>query len=134
MALGPYARQVSHHLPSHTSSNFMADNPVIFQKKKKKKRSCQASPIPKSVNKLTDESLDGKASIATETQIKVVYTQETSAPKPQMSAVRLPFVMFPKEEFVFYTDSQPVFRLFPHLEAAVLPKNKTTIFHLLSKL
>ena len=103
------------------------------KKKKKEKKSCQASPIPKSVNKLTDESSDGKASIVTETQIKVVYTQETSAQNLQMTAVGMPFVMFPKEEFVFYTDSQHVVRLFPHLEAAVLPKNKTTIFHLLSK-
>ena len=42
--------------------------------------------------------------------------------------------MFADEEFSLYSDSQYVVRLFPHIETAVLPENKTTIFHLLTKL
>ena len=40
--------------------------------------------------------------------------------------------MFTDEEFNLYSDSQYVVRLIPHIETAVLPKNKTTIFHLLT--
>ena len=42
--------------------------------------------------------------------------------------------MLAEEEFNLYSDSQYVVRLFPHIETAVLPKNKTTIFYLLTKL
>ena len=42
--------------------------------------------------------------------------------------------MFAEEKFNLYSDSQYVVRLFPHTEIAVLPENKTTIFHLLTKL
>ena len=42
--------------------------------------------------------------------------------------------MFADEEFNLYSDSQYIVRLFPHIETAVLPENKTTIFHLLTKL
>ena len=42
--------------------------------------------------------------------------------------------MFTDEKFNFYSDSQYIVRLFPHIETAVLPKNKTAIFHLLTKL
>ena len=42
--------------------------------------------------------------------------------------------MFAEQEFNFYSDSQYVVKLFPHIETAVLPKNKFTIFYLLTKL
>ena len=42
--------------------------------------------------------------------------------------------MFADEEFNLYSDSQYIVRLFPHIETAVLPENKTTIFHFLSNL
>ena len=42
--------------------------------------------------------------------------------------------MFADEEFNLYSDSQYVVGLFTHIETAVLPENKATIFHLLTKL
>ena len=42
--------------------------------------------------------------------------------------------MFADEKFNLYSDSQYIVRLFPHIETAVLPENKTTVFYLLSKL
>ena len=42
--------------------------------------------------------------------------------------------MFADEEFNLYSDSQYIARLFLHIETAVLPENKTTTFHLLTKL
>ena len=42
--------------------------------------------------------------------------------------------MFTDKKFNLYSDSQYIVRLFPHIETAVLPENKTTIFHLLTKL
>lgn len=56
----------------------MADDPVIFQKKKKR---CQASPIPKAVNNFTGESSNGKASIVTKTQTKSVICPRNLSPK-----------------------------------------------------
>ena len=41
--------------------------------------------------------------------------------------------MFTDKKFNLYSNSQYVVRLFPHIETAVLPENKT-IFHLLTKL
>ena len=60
--------------------------------------------------------------------------EETSAQRAEITAVTEAFAMFPNEKFKLYSDSQYIVRLFPHIETAVLPENKTTIFHLLSKL
>ena len=42
--------------------------------------------------------------------------------------------MFAEEQFNLYSDSQYVVRPFPHIETAVPAKNKTAIFHLLTRL
>ena len=65
---------------------------------------------------------------------KVLKTQKTSAQRAEITAVIEAFAMFADEEFNLYSDSQYVVRLFTHIETAVLPENKTTIFHLLSNL
>lgn len=70
----------------------------------------------------------------TKNQHKVLQTQETSAQRAKLTAVIEAFVMFAKEDFNLFSDSHYVVRLFPHIETAVLPENKTTIFHLLTKL
>ena len=74
------------------------------------------------------------ASIVTKNHQKVLETQETSAQRAEITAVIEDFDMFADEEFNLYSDSQYVVKLFPHIESAVLPENKTTIFHLLTKL
>ena len=63
-----------------------------------------------------------------------MQTQETSAQRAELTAVIEAFVMFAEEEFNLYSDSQYVVRLFPQIQTAVLPENKTTIFNLLMKL
>ena len=65
---------------------------------------------------------------------KVLKTQETSAQSAEITTVIKVFAMFADEEFNLYSDSQYIVRLFPHIKTAVLSENKTTIFHLLSKL
>ena len=60
--------------------------------------------------------------------------EETSAQRAEITAVTEVFAMFPNEKFNLYSDSQYIVRLFPHIETVVLPENKTTIVHLLSKL
>ena len=67
-------------------------------------------------------------------QQKVLKTQKTSAKRAEITAVIEAFAMFADEKFNLYSDSQYIVRLFPHIETAVLPKNKTAIFHLLTKL
>ena len=108
--------------------NFISRHPVIFPVR------CKQSPIPNAQIAFTDRSANGKASIVTKNHQKVLETQETSAKRAEITAVIEAFAMFADEEFNLYSDSQYVVRLFPHIETAVLPENKTTIFHLLTKL
>ena len=128
IAIGNYFGQVLHHLPSHVLLNFMSKHPVIFPVR------CKYSPISDAQMVFTDGSANGRASIVTKDQRKVLHTQETSAQRAELTAVIEAFVMFAEEEFNLYSDSQYVVRLFPHIETAILPENKTAIFHLLTKL
>ena len=128
IAIGNYFGQILHHLPSHVLLNFISKHPVIFPVR------CKHSPIPGTQMAFTDRSANGRASIVTRDQHKVLQTQETSAQRAKLTAVIEAFVMFAEEEFNLYSDSQCVVRLFPHIETAVLPENKTAIFHLLTKL
>ena len=128
IAIGNYFGQILHHLPSHVLLNFMSKHPVIFPVR------CKYSPISDAQMVFTDGSANGRASIVTKDQRKVLHTQETSAQRAELRAVIEAFVMFAEEEFNLYSDSQYVVRLFPHIETAVLPENKTAIFHLLTKL
>ena len=95
---------------------------------------CKQSPIPNAQIVFTDRSANGKASIVTKNHQKVLETWETSGQRAEITAVIEAFAMFADEEFNLYSDSQYIVRLFPHIETAVLPENKTTIFHLLTKL
>ena len=117
-----------HHLPSHVLLNFISRHPVIFSVRYKQ------SPVPNVQIIFTDGSANGKASIVTKNDQKVLEIRETSAQRAEITAVIEAFAMFADEEFNLYSDSQYVARLFTHIETAVLPENKTTIFHLLSNL
>ena len=124
IAIGNYFGEILHHLPSHILLNFMSKHPVIFPVRRKQ------SPIPDAQIDFNDGSANGKASIVTRNHQKVLETQETSAQRAEITALIKAFVMFAEEEF----NSQYVVRLFPHIETAVLPQNKTAIFHLLTRL
>ena len=109
IAIGNYCSQILHHLPSHVLLNFISRHPVIFPVR------CKQSPIPNSQIVFTDGSANGKASIVTENHQKVLETRETSAQRPEITAVIEPFAMFADEEFNLYSDSQYIVRLFPHI-------------------
>ena len=128
IALGNYFGQILHHLPSHVLLNYISRHPVIFPVR------CKQFPIPNSQMAFTDGSDNGRASMVTRNQHKILQTQETSAQRAELTAVIEDFVMFTEEEFKLYSDPQYVVRLFLHIETAVLLKSKTTIFHLLTKL
>ena len=117
-----------HRLPSHVLLNFISRHPVIIPVR------CKQSSIPNAQIVFTDGSTDGKASIVTKNHQKVLKTRETSGQRAEITTVIEAFAMFADEKFNFYSDSQYIVRLFPHIETAVLPKNKTTVFHLLTKL
>ena len=128
IAIGNYCGQILHHLPLHVLLNCMSKHPVIFP------IMCKQSPIPNAQIAFTDVSANSKASIVTKNHQKVLETQETSVQRAEITAVIQAFAMIADEEFNLYSDSQYVVRLFPHIETVVLLENKTTIFHLLSKL
>ena len=72
--------------------------------------------IPDAQMTFTDGSVNGRASIVTRNQHKVLQTQGTSAQRAEFTAVIEAFVMFAEQEFNFYSDSQYVVKLFPHIE------------------
>ena len=121
IAIGNYVGQILHHLPSHVLLNFMSKHPVIFPVR------CKYSPISDAEMVFTGESANGRASIVTRDQHKVLQTQETSAQRAEFTAVIEAFIKFAEEEFNLYSDSQYVVRLFLHTETAVLPENKTVV-------
>ena len=112
----------------HVLLNFISRHPVIFPVR------CKQFPIPDAQIAFTDGSANGRASKVTRNHHTVLETQETSAQRAELTAVIEAFVVFSEEEFNLYSDSQYVVRLFPHIETAVLPENKTAIFHLLTRL
>ena len=69
-----------------------------------------------------------------EISIRFYKHRKTSAQRTELTAVIEAFIIRAEEEFNLYSDSQYVVRLFPQIQTAVLPENKTTIFNLLMKL
>ena len=128
IAIKNYFGQILHHLPSNVLLNFISRHPVIFPVR------CKQFRIPGAQTAFTDGSANGRDSVVTRNQHKVLQTQETSAQRAELTAAIEAFVMFAEQEFNFYSDSQYVVKLFPHIGTAVLPKNKFTIFYLLTKL
>ena len=128
IAIGSYYGQILHHLAFHVLLNFISKHPVIFPVR------CKQFPILNAQIAFTDGSDNGKASIVTRNHQKVLETQDTSAQRAEITAVIEAFVVFSEEEFNLYSDSQYVVRLFPHIETAVWPKNKTAMFHLSTRL
>ena len=122
IAIGNYCGQILHHLPSHALLNFISRHPVTFPVM------CKPFPIPDAQMAFTDGSANGKASIVTTNQHKVLQTQETSAQSAKLTAVIEAFIMFAEEKFKLYSDSQYVVRLFLHIETAVLHENKLLSF------
>ena len=111
-----------HHLPSHVLLNFISRHPVIFPVR------CKQSPIPNAQIVFTDGSANGKASIVTKNHQKVLKTRETSGQRAEITTVIEAFAMFADEKFNFYSDSQYIVRLFPHIETVVLLKIKLPYF------
>ena len=73
IAIGNYFGQILHHLPAHVLLNFMSKHPVIFPVR------CKYSPISDALMVFTDRSANGRASIVTRDQHKVLRMQETLA-------------------------------------------------------
>lgn len=82
----------------------------------------------------TDGSDNGRASMVTRNQHKILQHKKLQLKELNSTAVIEDFVMFTEEEFKLYSDSVCGLGLFLHIETAVLLKSKTTIFHLLTKL
>ena len=128
ITVGGFTEQILHHLPSHALLNFLSRHPMIFPVR------CKLSPIPNVQVIFTDRSARGRASIVTTDQNRVIHTQEISAQRAELTAVIEAFIMFAEKEFNPYSNSQYMVRLFPHIETAVLPETKSTVFYLLPKL
>ena len=106
----------------------MSKHPVIFPVL------CINKPLQTTCNIFTDGSSNGKAAILTKNINDVILTGETFAQKAELRAIIAAFAMLADRKFNLFSDSQYMVRLFPHIETAVLPENKTTIFQLLSEL
>ena len=82
----------------------------------------------------TDGSSNGKAAMVINGKSQVLQTSETSAQKAELIAVIHVFAELSQETFNLFSDSQYVVRLFPHIETAILPEQKPSIFDLLIRL
>ena len=99
IAIGNYFGQILHHLPLHVLLNFISRHLVIFPVR------CKQFRIPGAQTAFTDGSANGRDSVVTRNQHKVLQTQETSAQRAELTAVIEAFVMFADEEFNLYSDS-----------------------------
>lgn len=121
IALASYSGQIVHHLPSHPLLRFVAQHQFLIPKLFSKK------PIPGAITVFTDGSSNGTAAIVLPDQCYKTQTAETSAQRTEIIAVIKVFEMLADQSFNLYTDSQYIVRLFPHLETANIPENKTSI-------
>ena len=64
----------------------------------------------------------------------VQITKETSAQRAELRTIICAFQHLRDHTFNLLTDSRYIVGLFPHIETANIPKNKTTIFSLLFNL
>ena len=64
----------------------------------------------------------------------VQITKETSAQRAELRTIICAFQQLRDHTFNLLTDTRYIVELFPHIETANIPKNKTTIFSLLFNL
>ena len=82
----------------------------------------------------TDGSSNSKAVTIIDGKYHVRVTEETSAQRAELQAVIWTFQHLRDHTLNLLTGSQYIVGLFPHIETANIPENKTTIFSLLSDL
>ena len=98
---------------------------MIFPKK------FSIQPLEEAILVFTDGSSNGKAVTIIDGKSHVQVTEETSAQRAELRAVIWAFQRLRDHTFNLLTDSRYIVRLFPHIETANIPENKTTIFSLL---
>ena len=116
--------QILFHLPSNPLLHFLKTHPVIFLKK------FSIQPLERTILLFTDGSSNGKAVTIIDEKSHVQVSEETSAQRAELRAVIWAFQHLRGRIFKLLTDSQYIVGLFPHIETANIPKNKTTIFSL----
>ena len=88
-------------------------------------------PLKEAMLVFTDGSSNGKAVTIIDEKSHVQVSEETSAQRAELRAVIWAFQHLRGRIFKLLTDSQYIVGLFPHIETANIPENKTTIFSLL---
>ena len=101
---------------------------MIFPKK------FSIQPLEGAILVFTDGSSNGKAVTIINGKSHIQVTEQTSAQKDELRAVIWAFQHLRDHTFNLLTDSRYIVGLFPHIETANIPENKTTVFSLLSDL
>ena len=117
--------QILFHLPSSPLLHFLKTHPVIFPKK------FSIQPLEGAILVFINGSANGKAVTIIDEKSHVQVSEETSAQRAELRAVIWAFQHLRGRIFKLLTDSQYIVGLFPHIETANIPENKTTIFSLL---
>ena len=125
VALIDFRGQILFHLPSSPLLHFLKTHPVIFLKK------FSIQPLERTILLFTDGSSNGKAVTIIIGKSHVQVTEETSAKRAESRAVIWGFQHVRDCTFNLLTASRYIVELFPHIETANIPENKTTIFSLL---
>ena len=117
--------QILLHLASSPLLHFLKTHPVIFLKK------FSIQPLEGAILVLTDGSSNCKAVTIIDGKSHVQVTEETLAQRAELRSVIWAFQHLRDHTFNLLTDSRYIVGLFPHIETATIPENKTTIFSLL---
>ena len=95
---------------------------MIFPKK------FSIQPLEGVILVFTDGSYNGNAVTIIDGKSHVQVTEETSAQRAELRAVIWAFQHLRDRTLNLLTDSRYIVGLFPHIETANIPENKTTIF------
>ena len=120
--------QIVFHLPSSPLLHFLKTHSVIFQRK------FSIQPLEGATLVFTDGSSNGTAATIINGKSHIQVTEVTSAQRAELRAVIWAFQHLRDRTFNLLTDSLYIVGLFPHIETANIPENKTTILSLLSDL
>ena len=128
VALIDFRGQILFHFPSSPLLHFLNTHSVIFPRK------FSIQSLERAILVFTDGSSNGTAATIINGKSHIQVTEVTSAQRAELRAVIWAFQHLRDRTFNLLTDSLYIVGLFPHIETANIPENKTTILSLLSDL
>lgn len=128
IALASFRGQILFHLPKSVLLQFFKEHMVVFPIYYRMK------PLEEAILVFTDGSSSGRAAYIINNEKKVLNTENCSAQQSEIMAVIEVIKLTRDKKINLYTDSLYIVKLFPAIETAAFPGNKSTIIKLLKRL